>query len=1114
MTAPRTGRPSLHVVILVLTILGALSLARAATTDTRSLSFDERVEAARAIERVYWAHRLWPSVNPGPKPPLEQVLPQAVLGARVEDALRKSNALATVWSRPITHLELQEEMDRMARETKDGATLRELSAALGDDPFLIAEALARPVLADRLARRWYASDERFHGALHKRADAAMAGVRTTAALRTAGERYQEVVWTTRQDGPLTGSSTATPRFPARLSEAELAALRATVRGEFGLIDDTAPLPIGHASALHDNENSFYAIAVLGDTADTLTIATASWPKTSFDSWWSTTRAAQSSSVDVGVEPYTAPRLQATASYCPSDTWTSTSPSVPSARKLSQVVWTGSEMIVWSGTFTTDQTGGRYNPVTDSWTPTSLVGAPAARYGVDAVWTGTEMLFWGGGGNYEGTGGRYNPVTDRWTATTMAGAPAGRQVHSSVWTGSELIVWGGYNAVSDLATGGRYNPSTDSWVATATGGATPQARSYHRAVWSPTSGVMIVWGGGSFSQAADFTTGGRYSPGTNSWAATSTVGAPQARQNFTAVYATTTNEMIVWGGRNLPATAINTGGRYNPASDTWVATSTTGAPSARQRHTAVWDGTEMIAWGGEGNTFTSSSFGGRYNPSTDSWIATTTAGAPPARRWHNAVWTGTEMIVWGGDNAVNSLNSGGRYNPATNSWAPTSAVATSGNPPSAFYGFSTAWTGSEMWIWGGYDAISVRWDGAAFVPATAAWNYFDSGQWGVSYAYHSAVWTGTEMLVFGGFDGEYWNALWYFDPTTVGWGLIGTGPIAPREKHTAVWTGTGMLVWGGEDGATAFNDGAIYTPSTGTWQVIAGTTLAGRYDHTAIWTGTQMLVWGGRDLASNVFADGAKYDAAADGWTDIGLGAGPTARFQHSAVWTGSQMIVWGGTDGSSDLSTGSRYLADADLWDAMAPTHQTPTARAQHTAVWNGGEMIVWGGLSPSASGLGNGRRYDPVSDSWQTVSNVAAPTPRYAHTAVWTGSGVGRMIVWGGIGTNTQIGGLYCSCASSLSGLEGAGGLTWASNKQTLSWSPLYAAPAFNVYRGTVQSSWAYNHTCLSGSIGTTSFTDAASPSPSFLFYYLVSGRNGCGESTLGSDSFGTPRPMPSACP
>ena len=41
-------------------------------------------------------------------------------------------------------------MERIASYTKQPAMLRELFEALGNDPFLIAECLARPVLAERL----------------------------------------------------------------------------------------------------------------------------------------------------------------------------------------------------------------------------------------------------------------------------------------------------------------------------------------------------------------------------------------------------------------------------------------------------------------------------------------------------------------------------------------------------------------------------------------------------------------------------------------------------------------------------------------------------------------------------------------------------------------------------------------------------------------------------------------------------------------------------------------------------------------------------------------------------------------------------------------------------
>ena len=57
-------------------------------------------------------------------------------------------------------------------------------------------------------------------------------------------------------------------------------------------------------------------------------------------------------------------------------------------------------------------------------------------------------------------------------------------------------------------------------------------------------------------------------------------------------------MIVWGGEGNGRNALNTGGRYDPGTDSWIATSTTNAPAAREGHTAVWTGNEMIVWGGK------------------------------------------------------------------------------------------------------------------------------------------------------------------------------------------------------------------------------------------------------------------------------------------------------------------------------------------------------------------------------------------------------------------------------------------------------------------------------------------------------------------------------------
>src|SRR5438270_13576191 len=125
-------------------------------------------------------------------------------------------------------------------------------------------------------------------------------------------------------------------------------------------------------------------------------------------------------------------------------------------------------------------GDRYNSTTDTRTPTST---PGERTYHTAVWTGSEMIVWGGyagGDNFLDTGGKYVPSTDDWTPTSTTNAPTGRELPTAVWTGSEMIVWGGYSydGVDHYwNTGGRYNPGTNCWATTSTtnapGGRRPQ-----------------------------------------------------------------------------------------------------------------------------------------------------------------------------------------------------------------------------------------------------------------------------------------------------------------------------------------------------------------------------------------------------------------------------------------------------------------------------------------------------------------------------------------------------------------------------------------------------------------------------------------------------------------
>src|SRR5437773_8000738 len=169
----------------------------AATFPRLTLTFSERLAYQRAIDEVYWRHRLWArggGESPDPKPSLDAVMSQAQLEKKVEDYLRNSQALEDYWQRPITPEQLQAEMDRMAQHTKQPEVLRELFEALGNDPFVIAECLARPVLAERLVTDLYAHDQRFHGELKRRAEAELQTHRSVTQMKQTSGMYTEMEW--------------------------------------------------------------------------------------------------------------------------------------------------------------------------------------------------------------------------------------------------------------------------------------------------------------------------------------------------------------------------------------------------------------------------------------------------------------------------------------------------------------------------------------------------------------------------------------------------------------------------------------------------------------------------------------------------------------------------------------------------------------------------------------------------------------------------------------------------------------------------------------------------------------------------------------------------------
>jgi hypothetical protein len=248
-----------------------------------------------------------------------------------------------------------------------------------------------------------------------------------------------------------------------------------------------------------------------------------------------------------------------------------------------------------------------------------------------------------------------------------------------------------------------------------------------------------------------------------------------------------------------------------------------------------------------------------------------------------------------------------------------------SPPEVRSGAATAWTGSQLLVWGGY-----VFGGSGDKPST------DDG--------------------------------FLFDAASRTWRSLPPSPLSGRSLAASAWTEREFLVWGGTDLNTypyeGFVDGAAFDPVTGRWRSLPPAPIDGRAPM-SVWTGDELIVWGTAVRVTPRPRDGAAYDPATNTWRRIA--DAPIELTDATAVWTGEEMIVFGAAlDGNNHADTetavGVAYDPASDTWRELPPSDFSPQA---HSAAWPGsGEMIAWDYEQASAA-------YDPGTDRWRTLDRV-----------------------------------------------------------------------------------------------------------------------------------------------
>jgi hypothetical protein len=240
---------------------------------------------------------------------------------------------------------------------------------------------------------------------------------------------------------------------------------------------------------------------------------------------------------------------------------------------------------------------------------------------------------------------------------------------------------------------------------------------------------------------------------------------------------------------------------------------------------------------------------------------------------------------------------------------------------------------------------------------------------------ATAWTGSQLVIWGGyvFDGGGDKTPnddgFMFDAGSRTWGPMPAGPLSPRSDAASAWSGSEFLIWGGFTGDCCvpsemfLDDGAAFDPATGRWRALPASPLGERAPF-SVWTGRELIVWGSRDRTVRRL-DGAAYDPDTSRWRPIA--DGPIELTDGSAVWTGEEMIVFGAAlDGNNHAGTetniGAAYNPTTDTWRRIQDSTLSPQAV---TATWPGsGEMIAWDYEQATAA-------YDPRSDTWRDLPQV-----------------------------------------------------------------------------------------------------------------------------------------------
>ena len=246
-----------------------------------SLSFDDRVEAERAVERARYAFALDASR------PFDEVYPRAIFEQRVRQQDARERVLKKVYAVELTEPQLADELLRIERTTRAPEQLEAILKALGGDRNRMLEVVCRPLLVERVLRGRFELDREVHAAEHRKAREAR--LEMLAGKAPAGARVVSLTSAPEPGGGLDDvlakakSETARPRAPQTAQEPASDAPAPASLELIAALEKQLKQP-GDVTTILEDRRHFQVFRLVERRDGVFKVEAVSIPKRPFDDW--------------------------------------------------------------------------------------------------------------------------------------------------------------------------------------------------------------------------------------------------------------------------------------------------------------------------------------------------------------------------------------------------------------------------------------------------------------------------------------------------------------------------------------------------------------------------------------------------------------------------------------------------------------------------------------------------------------------------------------------------------------------------------------------------------------------------------------------------------------